>query len=73
MEIRGKSISYSCFKIKENEKVEKQLIEDIEKNENNLSQNNIEELETLKESLKNIRKIKMQGILIRTHAQIIGR
>ena len=71
MEIRGKSISYSCFKKKENEKAEKQLIENIENLENNLSQNNIEELDTLRESLKHIRKIKMQGILIRTHGQII--
>ena len=31
----------------------------------------MEELETLRESLKHLRKIKMQGILIRTHAQII--
>ena len=48
----------------------KKKMDNIEKIETNLSQNNIEELETLKESLKSIRKIKMQGILIRTHAQV---
>ena len=39
--------------------------------ENDLSQSNLEDLETLKESLVQLRKIKMQGILIRTHAKII--
>ena len=29
METRGKSISYSCFKMKENEKIEMQLMEEI--------------------------------------------
>ena len=71
MEIRGKSISYSCFKKKENEKLEKQLIDDINILESNLTQNNIELLEFKKISLQNIRKSKMQGILIRSRAQLI--
>ena len=71
MEIRGKSISYSCFKKKETEKIEKQLIEDIGILESNLTENNIEKLDHLKDSLRNIRKNKMQGILIRSRAQLI--
>ena len=71
MEIRGKSISYSCFKKKETEKIEKQLIEDISILESNLTENNIETLDQLKDSLRNIRKNKMQGILIRSRAQLI--
>ena len=71
VEIRGKSISYSCFKKKETEKIEKQLLEDISILESNLTENNIETLDQLKDSLRNIRKNKMQGILIRSRAQLI--
>ena len=71
MEIRGKSISYSCYKKKKNDKLEKQLISEIEKIENNLTIENIDCLENLKIELKNIRKHKMQGQMIRSRAPII--
>ena len=71
MEIRGKSISYSSYKKKETDKLETQLIKEIEGLESNLTQNNIDQLEIKKTSLQNIRKIKMQGVLIRSRAQMI--
>ena len=55
MEIRGKSISYSCYKKKKNEKIEKDLILEIEKIENNVTNESIDCLENLKIDLINIR------------------
>ena len=71
MEIRGKSISYGSYKKRENEKVERDLIKSIDKMERNLNADNLESLETLKESLVNLRKQKMQGHLVRSRATII--
>ena len=71
IEIRGKSISYSSHRKKESEKREKELIENIKEVETNLSDTNINEIEVLKEELKIFRQNKMQGILIRSRAQII--
>lgn len=48
IELRGKSVPYSCFKKKEMEKREKELINKIETLEANLSEDNIIELETIK-------------------------
>ena len=45
MEIRGKSISYSCYKKKKNDKLEKDLISEIEKIENNVTNENIDYIE----------------------------
>ena len=71
MEIRGKSISYSCYKKKQNDKLEKDLITEIEKIEKNITNDNIDYVENLKMKLENIRKYKMQGHMIRSRAQII--
>ena len=71
MEIRGKSISYSSHRKKESEKRENELINNIKELEANLSDTNVNEIEVLKEELKIIRQNKMQGILIRSRAQII--
>ena len=71
MEIRGKSISYSCYKNKLNKQLENDLIIEIDKNERSLTHENIDHLENLKLSLTNIRKHKMQGHIIRSRAQII--
>ena len=71
MEIRGKTISYSSYKKKENETLEKQLIQDIDKLEQNITEQNSQQLDELKSSLEKLRKIKMQGVLIRSRAQII--
>ena len=74
MELRGKSISFSSYKKKieeQKEKEEKELISNIETLESNMSTANLDELETLKEELQNIRKNKMQGYLVRSRAKII--
>ena len=71
MELRGKSISYSSYKKKEREKRETDLIKNIEALESNLSNTNLDDIENLKEELTTIRKNKMQGILVRSRAQLI--
>lgn len=68
MEIRGKTISFSAYKKKQREQQEKKLIADIETLENN---QNIESdtIETKKIELENIRKEKLQGIIIRSRVK----
>ena len=71
MELRGKSISYSSYKKKQNEEHENGLIKEIELVEQSLTEENVETIEMLREELRTIRKAKMQGYLIRSRAQII--
>ena len=71
MELRGQSISYSCYKKKETDNREKELILQIQNIEHNLTETNIQLHETLKLELNNIRKHKLNGHLIRARAQII--
>ena len=71
MEIRGKSISYATYKKKLKDKEEKELIKSIQKLEDNLVEENIPEVEKLKQDLCNIREEKMQGFLVRSRANII--
>ena len=71
IEVRGKPISYTSHRKKESEKRKKELIENIKEVETNLSYTNINEIEVLKEEDKILRQNKMQGILIRSRAQII--
>ena len=71
MEIRGKTISYSSYKKKENDLLEKQIINDIDILEQNITQQNSQQLDELKSSLEKLRKIKMQGVVIRSRAKII--
>ena len=70
-ELRGKLISYSSYKKKEREKRETDLIKNIGALESNLSNTNINDIDNLKEELTTIRKNKMQGILVRSRAQLI--
>ena len=71
MEIRGKTISYSSYKKKENEKEENALVNLIKECESNLSPENMDQLETAKQKLLTLRKHKMQGHLIRSRANLI--
>ena len=59
------------YKKKIEEQKEKELISNIETLESNMSTANLNEIETLKEELQNIRKNKMQGVLVRSRAKII--
>ena len=70
MELRGKSISHSSYKKKENKKREKELITETEDLEQNLSLDNMMHLEELIEELNIIRKNKMQCSLTRFRVQV---
>lgn len=71
MEIRGKSISYSSYKKKSKNEKEKELIKNIQDLEDKLVEENVPKLEELKQELCNLREEKMQGILVRSRANII--
>ena len=70
MEIRGKTISYASFKRKDNENKEKKLIDEI----SNLELNNNVHCETLgkkRKELEELRKHKLEGLMIRSRAKWI--
>ena len=71
MEIRGKTISYSCYKKKETDKQEREIIEKIDKLEQCLNSDNINTLNILNEELLTLRRKKMDGHFIRSRAQFI--
>ena len=56
MEIRGKTISYSSFKKKTQDKREKEIINEINILEENPDLENIKLIDVLKEELSGIRK-----------------
>ena len=68
MEIRGKTLSFSAYKKKQREQQEKKLIADIETLENNQNVE-LDTVETKKIELENIRKEKLQGIIIRSRVK----
>ena len=71
MEIRGKTISYSSNKRKERDKIERDLLKDIDTLECNVNQASIQLLENKKQDLENIRKEKIKGKIIRSRVQWI--
>ncbi len=68
MELRGKSISYYSFTKKQNNVKEKILAEKILNLETNLKTEEMETLEKLKMELQEIRKIRINGSVIRSRA-----
>ena len=68
MELRGKSVSFSSFKIKQRNNNDKKLMTQIADLEQNLTQENINELDNLKAELYEIRKEKVKGAVIRSRA-----
>ena len=66
MEIRDKTISYSSYKRKERDKIERDLLKDIDTLEYNVNQASIQLLENKKQDLENIRKEKIKGKIIRS-------
>ena len=71
MEIRGKSISYASFKNKERDAREKDMIKTLVDLEDNETENDLEEIETLKNELIDMRHEKLRGHMIRSRAQYI--
>ena len=68
MEIRGKTISHSAYKKKQKQERESNLIKDIE-NIENCQDPNLELIETRKEELQNLRKEKLNGVIIRSRVK----
>ena len=68
IEIRGKTISYSAYKKKQSILKEQTLIEEIRKLEE-AAIVNINQLDEKKTELENIRKEKMQGIMVRARVR----
>ena len=73
MELRGQSISYACYKSKQRNNREKELIKNIGEIEGCVNENNIDRLETLKTELFEIRQEKLKGHIIRSKAQYIDK
>lgn len=71
MELRGKSISFSSFRKKQTDKVEKEIIEKIKHIEENLTESKQDELDQLKSDLEKLRYGKMKGHIIRSRAKWI--
>lgn len=71
MEIRGKSISYSSYKKKENDKKETDLKNVIINLESNVDETSVDELEIKKQELEQLRSKKVKGKLVRSRIQWI--
>ena len=71
LEIRGKTIAYSSFKKRENEKQEKNLNDEIKKIESevDLGQEQVINLEQKKLELQELREIKIRGMIVRSRSQ----
>ena len=68
MEIRGKSISYASYKKKKDSEEEENLnkkLTHLEENETP-TENDIREIESVKQDLEHFRKVKMEGAAIRS-------
>ena len=70
METRGKSISYSSYR-KTINNAEQELIKKIQEVEDNLEEESIPKLEPIKKQLNEISGNNLQGILIRSRANIV--
>ena len=69
MEVRGKTISFSCYKNKERKNKEEDIQSEIIYIENNLNEDNKERLQALQRKLEEIRNIKLKGIVTRSRLQ----
>ena len=72
MNIRSVTISYATFKKRNEHNREESLIKDIELMEKNYTRENEDGLKTKQKELQELRKKKMEGMLIRSRARWIG-
>ena len=72
MEIRGKTIAYSCHKKKKDNEKEKQLEEEIRRLEANVTEEILPELEQTKTQLQEIRNKRIEGMAIRSRVKWIN-
>lgn len=70
MEIRGKTISYSAFLKKQNNKEEEQILKDIQQLESELVLNH-DDLKAKNKKLEDLRQKKMEGVKLRSKAKWI--
>ena len=71
MEIRGKTVSYSSFKKKQDEKRETNLQNEITQLEERVDEHSINALEAKKHELESLRTQKLKGKLVRSRVQWI--
>ena len=72
MDIRSVTISYATFKKRNEHNREESLIKDIELLEKYYTRENEDGLKTKQKELQELRKKKMEGMLIRSRARWIG-
>ena len=73
MELRGQSISYASYKNKQKHNREKELINNIGEIEGCINANNMEQLETMKTELFELRQEKLKGHIIRSKSEYIDK
>lgn len=71
MELRGQSISYGSFKKKQENKFESDLLLEINKLEQSLNTEKVDELNVLRNDLNNYREKKLRGHILRSKVQLI--
>ena len=73
MEIRGKTISYSSFKKKQEKDKENKIIEEISRLEekDDMTNINLDDIENKKKELQELRQTKLKGSILRSKAQWI--
>lgn len=71
LSIRGKCISYASHKKKEDNRMEKEILSEIKYLEENVTEDNIQILEQKRQELLELRKKKVDGMIIRSRAKWI--
>ena len=71
LKIRGSCISYASFKKKEETRLENEIMSIIKHLEDNLNENNVHQLEEKRQELIELRKKKVDGMIVRPRAKWI--
>ena len=71
LKIRGSCISYASFKKKEETRLENEIVSIIKHLEDNLNKNNVHQLEEKRQELTELRKKKVEGMIVRSRAKWI--
>ena len=71
LKIRGSCISYASFKKKEETRLENEIMSIIKHLEDNLNENNVHQLEEKRQELIELRKKKVNGMIVRSCAKWI--
>ena len=71
LKIRGSCISYASFKKKQETRLENEIMSIIKHLEDNLNENNVHQLEEKRQELIELRKKKVEGMILRSCAKWI--